>query len=458
MASEFSNNNVLELIETGAQAGVWGQTNNRNLTFLDTAVDGTEDYILGAGTSETIEISQGVSVGRNKVLRFSGGGATATTKTINFRPSNAKKVYFAVNDSIHTLTFSQGAGGSYTVAPGFAAVVDCNGGGDTAIVRGTLANLQVFRLKVANDIVMEGSSTFTGNLTIDPGGLSVKGASSFTGDVGMNGKLTVVGDVTFATGASFTSSAITFTKPVTASAGMYLNVGGDAPYDMYYRAPSGAMARVPIGAEGTYLRVTSGVPAWRNLDQSLFAGMPVTGISNLQLLSNQGGVLAGSGFYYNPTFGYCGVLHVNPGFQLHVLCNGGGKIAIDGDATAGKGLRLATGALMRWDIALQNGEAGSNTGADLSFVPATDAGTPGNPTMRIYRSSGNVVMGSVASDLGASVNVRGKTPRQMAVLVRAAADAQPGDAVFMIQKADGTALFQVNHDGSMYYRQAIQYP
>lgn len=44
-----------------------------------------------------------------------------------------------------------------------------------------------------------------------------------------------------------------------------LNLGSDATGDIYYRNGTGLLTRLPAGAEGQYLKITSGIPAWATL-------------------------------------------------------------------------------------------------------------------------------------------------------------------------------------------------
>jgi hypothetical protein len=97
--SSYSTNLKIELITTGQQAGVWGNTTNTNLgTLIEQAISG---YVLQActGGTDVITIPDGADgVARNMYLQLTGtGGGTLVV------PTN-KKLYFIYNATSTAIT------------------------------------------------------------------------------------------------------------------------------------------------------------------------------------------------------------------------------------------------------------------------------------------------------------------------------------------------------------------
>lgn len=92
--STFSTNLGIELISTGTQAGVWGDTTNTNLgTLIEQAISGYVTYAVTGGT-DTITIPDGATgVARNMFLELTGvGGGTLVVPA-------KKKLYFIYNNT-----------------------------------------------------------------------------------------------------------------------------------------------------------------------------------------------------------------------------------------------------------------------------------------------------------------------------------------------------------------------
>lgn len=100
--STYSPNLALELIDTGAQAGVWGNTTNTNLgTLIEQAISGYVTQAVSTGTTTTITIPSGsTGVARNMYIELTGTGGTNTFLEV---PSN-KKLYFVYNNTAGAVT------------------------------------------------------------------------------------------------------------------------------------------------------------------------------------------------------------------------------------------------------------------------------------------------------------------------------------------------------------------
>ena len=133
MASTYTNNNGIELIGSGEQAGAWGATTNVNLEIIDKAINGVLSLSL-TGTTTTLSTLNGdkTSDGLNKVLVLAG--SPSGTNTITVSPNDADKLYFVVNNSGQSVIFTQGSGASVTVPNGNTATIFCDGAGSGAAV------------------------------------------------------------------------------------------------------------------------------------------------------------------------------------------------------------------------------------------------------------------------------------------------------------------------------------
>ena len=161
MASSYTLNTGIEKPATGEQAGTWGTTTNTNFDIIDRALNGVGAITL-SGTTHTLTTSDGsLSDGMFKVLVL--GGSPSGTNTITVSPNGADKLYFVLNSSGQSATFSQGSGANVTVANGKSAVIFCDGAGSGAAVTDLTST---FVPELANDAspVLGGTLTTNGNV------------------------------------------------------------------------------------------------------------------------------------------------------------------------------------------------------------------------------------------------------------------------------------------------------
>lgn len=132
MPSSYSPLLRLELIGSGEQAGLWGETTNKNLgTLLEQAIAGVTTISLsgGAGTYTLTSLSGTQDQARSAVLKFIGTPSGAKTIEI---PSS-EKLYVVRNDSGQTITFKTAnqilypAEGGVELLDGEATLVFCDG-------------------------------------------------------------------------------------------------------------------------------------------------------------------------------------------------------------------------------------------------------------------------------------------------------------------------------------------
>ena len=141
MASTYTTNLGIEKIQTGQQAGQWGDTTNTNFDIIDQAVNGIVTVTLtSAGTSGSpndIPITDGAeSDGRNKFIRLYSASDLGSTVYVRITPSDAEKIVHIRNDlNTQNAVIFQGnydAGRSIGVTNGRDVLLKFDGGGDGA--------------------------------------------------------------------------------------------------------------------------------------------------------------------------------------------------------------------------------------------------------------------------------------------------------------------------------------
>jgi microcystin-dependent protein len=136
MASSYTANLGIEKPATGEQSGAWGDTTNLNFDIIDRAINGVVDITL-SGTTHTLTTSDGsLSEGGHKVLVL--GGSPSGTNTITISPNDQDKLYFVVNNSGQSATFTQGSGSNVTIANGKQGIIFADGAGSGAAVNSIL--------------------------------------------------------------------------------------------------------------------------------------------------------------------------------------------------------------------------------------------------------------------------------------------------------------------------------
>jgi hypothetical protein len=132
MASTYTLNSGIEKPGIGDQSGEWGTTINTNMDILDRATNGVGAITL-SGTTHTLTTTDGaLSDGQYKVLVL--GGSPSGTNTITIAPNDQDKLYFVVNDSGQTVTFTQGSGADVSILDGVTKIVYADGAGTGAAV------------------------------------------------------------------------------------------------------------------------------------------------------------------------------------------------------------------------------------------------------------------------------------------------------------------------------------
>ena len=117
MASSYSNLG-LDLQVTGSNNNTWGEYTNTNLQLIDQAIAGYSTVQCNS-TTITLAFSTNNSSttffeenGRNKILKFTSGSASAD---ITVTVPNIEKEYIVENQSGYNITFTAGGSTTYTL-------------------------------------------------------------------------------------------------------------------------------------------------------------------------------------------------------------------------------------------------------------------------------------------------------------------------------------------------------
>jgi len=370
MPSTYTANLGLEQPATGEQAGVWGTTVNNTYKFLDAGIDGNLTVPLSA-SAYTLLTNQGTdSLGRNKVIVFTG--ALTQDGSISIQPNSAQKIYYVINHTTggHALNFSQGSGPTFKLLNGYSAVIYADGLGGPAGVFGALADLQVNSLQVVTNLI-------------------------------------VGGQVQWGAPATFNQLS-TFQLGVVIQAPMTVNLGGDAVNDMYYRGSSGQVTRLPIGNAGYQLTVgTGGVPTW-TAQPAPTLPMTIIGASpNYIFTADSSGRMYQDGnlmFTTNQGMG----LGAGPigGRGLVVGRNLGAVVELDvpkvtSGTAAGRVLMFSTDYVPRWQMFISTepevADVKSTAGANFILAGYNNDTSAGSNFLCAYRN-GRLSIGSVYND------------------------------------------------------------
>ena len=128
MASTYSPSLRIELIGTGDQSGLWGETTNNNLGgLIEQAITGYQSIAMTDADYTLTALNGSVDQARNAILRFTSIGSLSATRNV-FIPA-AEKTYIIKNDTTgsQSITVKTSSGTGVTVIAGGTTFVYCDG-------------------------------------------------------------------------------------------------------------------------------------------------------------------------------------------------------------------------------------------------------------------------------------------------------------------------------------------
>lgn len=128
MASTYSPTLRLELIGTGEQSGLWGDTTNTNLgALIEQAITGVESIPMLDANYTLTALNGSVDEARNAVLIFTSGIALTATRDVII--PNVEKIYIVKNSTTggQNLVVKTSGGAGYTVPNGQTVSLYCDG-------------------------------------------------------------------------------------------------------------------------------------------------------------------------------------------------------------------------------------------------------------------------------------------------------------------------------------------
>ena len=128
MASTYSPTLRIELIGTGDQSGLWGDTTNKNLgALLEQAITGVESIPMTDADYTLSALNGSVDEARNAVLIFTSIGSLTGSRNIII-PAE-EKLYIVKNSTTggQNLVVKTSGGAGYTIPNGQTGFLYCNG-------------------------------------------------------------------------------------------------------------------------------------------------------------------------------------------------------------------------------------------------------------------------------------------------------------------------------------------
>ena len=211
MASSYSTSLRIQLITTGEQSGIWGDTTNTNWNLIQQSVAGVQAITM-SNANYTLTNLNGVSDEARNMVLFVGGTNSAIRQIV---APLVPKVYVVYNNTSggFAITIGGSSGTLATVPSGASVLVFCNGTNFYSGISGSAGNFSI-----AGNSIVAGNETVTGNTTITgtfsaTGVLTTYGTASFTAGIsnGAGGAGTVLNVSAVASGTLVVGQRITGT-------------------------------------------------------------------------------------------------------------------------------------------------------------------------------------------------------------------------------------------------------
>ena len=193
MASTYSTSLQIQLIASGEQSGVWGNTTNTNWNLIEQAVAGVQSITM-INANYTLSVLNGASDEARNMVLFVGGTNSAIRQIVT---PLVPKVYVVYNNT----------------SGGYAITI----GGST----GTLATIPA---NSATLVFCDGTNFYAG-ISGAPGNFSIAGNATIAGNESVGGNLTVIGTTTLGNATAVTVSSSDNSTNVATTAFVTTKVG-----------------------------------------------------------------------------------------------------------------------------------------------------------------------------------------------------------------------------------------
>lgn len=238
---------------------------NDNSALVQNNADNTKKFILSAA-----------SISASTTRTFTMPNADTTLVGIDVAQTLTNKTIDASNNTLSNITESMllladnTTNNATTSKHGFVpklpnnATLYYDGTGNFSTPAGTGASLPA----PDTTSIVQGSADSTKQLRFEVDGFTTATTRVATFP---DANITVVGEASTQT---LTNKTLTASSNVLG--GVTMTLGSDATGDLYYRNSGGVLTRLPIGANGQVLSVTSGLPAWGSAGSGTVSGSGTT--------------------------------------------------------------------------------------------------------------------------------------------------------------------------------------
>lgn len=310
MPITYTNNLGIILPADGEEDGTWGDLVNDNMAIIDRAINGSLPLAL-TGTSSTLVTGNGSTTGLNTYGQYKAiilGGTPSGTHTITILPDDAQKIYYVYNTTAQSVIFTQGSGGSVTIAAGDSGVIYSNGGGGAAAVVNLTDHFAMSSVRITG-----GTITGITDLAVADGGTGASDAATARTNLG----------VAIGTNVQAWDANLDQIAALAPTADNFI-VGNGSAWTL--ETPANALASLGLTATATELNYTDGVTSaiQTQIDSKAPSASPSLSGTITITGGTQSWTATASGA--NLTFAYNGVNRMR--------IDGSGNLTVTGNVTA----------------------------------------------------------------------------------------------------------------------------